>query len=200
MTKASDPGEAQRSQRVVRSDSAIAVVSAYGAFRLLLVLLAAWTVFAGFSLLTQGISALTFGADDSATERVAGAYMLILAPIYGLIAWRREDFRLLLWLPYAAQLAIIVPLMWAIFSGDGDANDGALMLVISVIFLVLLIYVWWSSHPIDFFGPDEEEEAEYEDEEYDPEAEDVEYQYEEDEEPDAVGESEQARRRKYRRA
>jgi hypothetical protein len=197
MTRAPEPHGSGRPQGAAVSDNAIAVVSAYGAFRLLLVLLAAWTVFAGFSLLTQSISALTFGADDSATERVAGAYMLILAPVYGMLAWRRDDFRLLLWIPYAAQLAVIIPLLWAIFSGDGDANDGALMLVISIIFLVLLIYVWWSSHPLDFFGPDDEEE-EY-DEDYDAEAEDGEDEYEEEVAVDP-DDADQARRRRYRRA
>jgi len=39
-------------------DNAIAVISAYGAFRLLMVLLAIWTFFAGFSLFTQGVGAL----------------------------------------------------------------------------------------------------------------------------------------------
>ena len=75
-------------------DNAIAVISAYGAFRLLLFLLAVWTFFAGFSLFTQGVGALSFGG-GAAAERVLGGYLLILVPMYGLLAWRREQFRML---------------------------------------------------------------------------------------------------------
>ena len=68
-------------------DDAVAVVSAYGAYRVLVMLLAIWTFFAGFALLTQGVTALSFGGQDAAgVERVIGAHMLILAPIYVLLA------------------------------------------------------------------------------------------------------------------
>jgi hypothetical protein len=40
------------------ADDAVAEVSAYGAFRLLLLLLAVWSFFAGFALLTQAVGAL----------------------------------------------------------------------------------------------------------------------------------------------
>ncbi|MEX2245324.1 MAG: hypothetical protein WEC75_01440 [Dehalococcoidia bacterium] len=148
-------------------DDAIAVISAYGAFRVLLALLAVWTFFAGFSLLTQGIGALSFGGDD-ASERVIGAYMIVLVPIYGLLVWRREEYRLLLWVPYAAQIAIILPTLWDLLRGNQDFGDSALLLVVSIIFFVLLAYLWRASHPVGFFdlGGDEEEEED-EDEEPD---------------------------------
>src|SRR5438477_11564197 len=91
------------------SDNAIAVISAYGAFRVLMVLLAIWTFFAGFSLITQGVGALSFGDNSASAERVVGAQMIMLAPVYGLLAWRREDYRLPMLFPYAASLALTFP-------------------------------------------------------------------------------------------
>ncbi|HEY8171709.1 MAG TPA: hypothetical protein VIH21_01365 [Dehalococcoidia bacterium] len=196
MTKAPEPRDARDRGAVAASkppENAIAVVSAYGAFRLLLILLTVWTVFAGFSLLTQGIGALTFGADDSATERIAGAYMLILAPIYVLLAWRRDEYRLLIWVPFAAQLAVIVPVTWGIVSRDGDSDDGALMLLVAIIFLVMLVYVRWSSRPAHFFGGDDEEE------EYEEDDEEEEEEEEDDGEDEEETAAEAARRRRYRR-
>lgn len=137
-------------------DNAITVVSAYGAFRLLLALLAVWSFFAGFSLLTQGLGQLSFGDENTAAQRVIGAHMIVLAPVYALIAWRRSEYRLFTWMPYAGQLAIIIPALWELLLGDHDI-DGALLLVVSIIFLVLLVYVWSSSHPLGFFQPDDEE-------------------------------------------
>ena len=136
-------------------DNAISVVSAYGAFRLLLALLAVWSFFAGFSLLTQGLGQLSFGNENPAAQRVIGAHMIVLAPVYALIAWRRSEYRLFIWMPYAGQLAIIIPALWELLLGDHDI-DGALLFIVSVIFLVLLVYVWSSSHPLGFFQPDEE--------------------------------------------
>ncbi|MDE3097117.1 MAG: hypothetical protein KGK07_14105 [Chloroflexota bacterium] len=158
---------------VTTQENAIAVISAYGAFRVLLVLLAAWTFFAGFSLLTQGVGALSFGGGPAA-ERVVGAQMLVLVPVYGILAWRRDEYRLLLWVPYAAQLAIIVPTFYDLtISHSGRFQNSALIFIVSLIFFVLLVYVWWSSHPLHHFAGgggedaeedwDEEEEAEGED-------------------------------------
>lgn len=205
MSRSPDPPPGDRSTRTAASsDSAIAVVSAYGAFRLLLILLATWTAFAGFAMLTQSVDALTLGASDSSTERVAGAYMLVLAPVFALLAWRRQQYRLFIWVPYAAQLAIILPLLWGILTGDGDAGDGILLLIISVIFLVLLVYLWLESHPLGWFEPDtvdedeDDEEEEEEEEAYDEEDPDEPYAEEDGEEDPA--EEERARRRRYRRA
>ncbi len=165
-------------------DDAVAVVSAYGAYRVLVMLLAIWTFFAGFALLTQGVTALSFGGQDAGAERVIGAHMLILVPIYVLLAWKRAEYRRLVWIPYAAQLAVIIPTGWALLTDDGGFDDGVLLLMIASIFFALLLYVSWSSHPLDFFRGD--------DEEYDEAAEDADA---------ALGEEPQvdARGRRYRR-
>lgn len=172
-------------------DNAIAVVSAYGAFRVLLVLLAVWSFFAGFSLLTQGLGQLSFDGQDPAAERVIGAHMIVLAPVYALIAWRRSEYRLFIWIPYAAQLAIIVPALWG-FVFDGPNDDGALLLIVSIIFLVLLVYVWSSSHPLGFFQPDDED-----DEREEGELDDVE---DPDGVDDAADDDTSARSHRYRRS
>src|SRR4051812_47357688 len=101
--RAGQPSPQPDAEDAAPQENAIAVISAYGAFRLLLILLAVWTFFAGFSLFTQGVGALSFGG-GAAAERVVGAQLIVLAPVYGLIAWRREQFRMLIWLPYAGQL------------------------------------------------------------------------------------------------
>jgi hypothetical protein len=109
-----------------------------------------WTVFAGFSLLTQGVGAISFGGEDDAAERVIGAHMLLLAAVYGLLAWRRGAYRLLLWIPFGAQLAVIIPIVW-----ERSFDDGALLFVVALIFLVLLTYVWWASRTI---GPEADDD------------------------------------------
>jgi hypothetical protein len=132
------------------ASDAIAVVSAYGAFRLLLGLLAAWSFFAGFALI---IGALEFG-DDALARRVVGTHMVVLSPVYALLAWRRTEYRLFIWMPYAAQAAIVLPGLWELVINQN--LEGALVLVVSSIFLVLLVYLWTSSHPLGFFAPAEE--------------------------------------------
>ncbi len=172
-------------------DSPIAVISVYEAQRIVLALLAIWTFFAGFSLLTQGVGALSFAKNSASAERVVGAHMLILAPIYGLLAWRREDYPLLAWVPYAGLTAVVLPTIYDLFiSRDRDFQDGALMLIVSLIFLVLLAYFRFFSHPAHVVQPEddeyEEEDAEdeeaYEDDEADEE-------YEERESPPREGPS-----------
>ena len=147
-------------------NDAIAVISAAGAFRVLLVVLAVWTFFEGFALFTGGLSALSLGGNDRTAEQIIGAQMIVVVPVYALLAWQRERYRLLIWIPYGAQLAIIVPTTWGLlFRSD---TDGLLLLVVSASFFALLFYFWWYSHPLDFFsGNDEEEYDEDEDEETD---------------------------------
>jgi hypothetical protein len=151
---------AQRS--AIATDDAIAVVSAYGAFRLLLGLLALWSFFAGFALI---IGALHFG-DDPLGQRVIGAHMIALSPVYGLLAWRRSQYRLFIWMPYATQAAIVLPGLWELVINQNVDGDDAVVLIVSIIFLVLLIYLWTSSHPLGFFQPSPEELEEDEDAEF----------------------------------
>jgi hypothetical protein len=136
--------------------STVAVISATGAFRLLLILLAVWTFFEGFALFTGGISALSLGGNDRTAERIIGAQMICFVPAYALLAWQRDRYRLLIWVPYGAQLAVVLPTTWGLlFHGDAD---GLLLLVVSLTFFVLLFYFWWHSHPLDFFTNTEESE------------------------------------------
>jgi hypothetical protein len=146
------------------AQTTVAVISAYGAFRVLLVLLAIWSFFEGFALFTGGLSALSLGGHDRMAEQIVGTQMIVFVPVYALLAWQRERYRLLIWVPYGAQLAIILPTSWGLlFHSD---PDGVLLLVVSLVFFVMLFYFWWSSHPLDFFsdsdgggdaGEDEEE-------------------------------------------
>jgi hypothetical protein len=149
-----------------------AMISAYGAFRLLMFALAAWSAFAGFVLVTQAFGGFALDSDDAA-ERIVGAHMIVLAPVYALIAWRRQAYRLFLWLPYAAQAAIVLPLLWELLT-DQDL-EGGVLLVVSLIFLAMLTYVWLNARDIGPFGddadqgdelfPEEDEEADDEEEE-----------------------------------
>lgn len=160
------PRSTDRPQPLGVRDEDDALVSAQATFRLLLILLAVWTFFAGFSMLTQGVGALSFGRDDAGAERVIGAQMLMLVPLYALLAWRRREYRLLLWVPYVAQVAVILPVLWELLFGDGDA-DGLLLFIVAAIFLALLVYVRWSSHPLGFFQPSDEPPQDFEDEDED---------------------------------
>jgi len=129
-----------------------AVVSAYGTFRIVLMLLAGWSFFAGFALLT-GFSGLSY---EGVASQVAGAHMMVLAGVYAVLAWRREEYRLLLWIPYAAQLAIIIPGLWQlVFDQEVDAP---LLLVVSILFFALLLYLWIDSHPLDFYRDDTDDD------------------------------------------
>ena len=132
-------------------DDAVAVISAYGAFRVLLVLMAIWSFFEGFALFFGQGGALTLGGqgeEKRVAEQIIGAHMLILVPVYGLLAWRRDRYRALMWIPYAAQLAMVLPLGISLLRLQ---NVGILLFVVSVIFLTLLVYFWWQSRPLEFF-------------------------------------------------
>jgi hypothetical protein len=173
---------------------AVAVIGAYGAFRLLIILLAIWSFIEGFALFTGGLNALTFGGNDRTAERVIGAQLIVFVPVYALLAWQRERYRLLIWVPYGAQVAIILPTLWSLLHGD---TDGLLLLLVSTIFFALLFYFWWNSHPLDFFQP-AEDEHEFEDDEDDGEDEDDEA----DGTPgarEAGGRGDEGRGRHYRR-
>jgi hypothetical protein len=174
-------------------DTAVSVVSAYGQFRVLLVVLALWSFFAGFALLTGQVGALSYDGGDKTAGRVVGAHMLILTPVYALLAWRREQYRLFVWIPYAAQLAIIVPGIWELLFGDRDLGDGVLLLLVAIIFFSLLVYVWWSSHPLGWFGGGDAEE------ETDDDAEAEEF-FEDEEEPPPTDDERAQRARRYRRS
>ncbi len=136
--------------------SAISVISAAGALRVLLVMLAIWTFFEGFALLTGGLHALSLGGADRTAEQIIGAQMIVFVPVYALLAWQRERYRLLTFVPWGAQLAIIVPTGWGLlFRRD---TSGLLLMIVSLTFGVMLFYLWWHSHPLDFFSDATEDE------------------------------------------
>ncbi len=123
----------------------VSVISATGALRVLLVLLAVWTAFSGLSLtIFQGVNTATLagGLDDAAAQRLLGVHLLALVPVYLVLAWRPQQHRFLLWLPYAVQAGIIAATAYDVIAGERDLADGALPLVVAGIFLALLVYVW----------------------------------------------------------
>ncbi|MEX0749545.1 MAG: hypothetical protein WD359_01950 [Dehalococcoidia bacterium] len=172
------------------------VVPASGVYRAAIILLGVWTIFAGLALVTQGVPALSLGANDAA-ERIIGSQMLMLVPIYALIVWRPDENRLLRWIPYAAQLSIMLPFVWdTLITGDHTFTDGALLFVAAAVFLGVLVYLRSSAHPLGFFAVDSEDEEIDEDAEYDEEEGDL---LDEEEEPES-GPERNARGRRYRRS
>jgi len=124
-----------------------AVLSAESALRLVLVLLALWTFLSGLALtFFQDASEATIGGglnegQGQAAQRLLGVHLLVLAPIYGALAWEPKRFRLLLWIPYAAQGGVVFATLYDVISGDREFRDGALPLIVAMIFFVLLLYV-----------------------------------------------------------
>ena len=136
-----------------------AVISAQSALRLVIGLLAMWTLLSGLALtFFQDASAATIGGgleggQGEAAQRLLGVHLLVLAPIYVLLAWDPRRFRLLLWVPYAAQGGVVAVTAFDLLTTSRDLRDGALPLIVATIFLVLLVYVWRAGKL-----PDEEEE------------------------------------------
>ncbi len=132
-----------------------AVLSARGTVRLVLALLAVWTFFSGLTLtFFQDASAATIGGgldggEGGAAQRLLGVHLLVLAPVYGMIAWEPQRFRLLLWVPYAAQAGVVFATLFDIVTGTRDFTDGALPLIVASVFLVLLVYVWRAARPAE---------------------------------------------------
>lgn len=124
-----------------------AVLSAESALRLVLVLLALWTFLSGLALtFFQDASEATIGGgldegQGQAAQRLLGVHLLVLSPIYGALAWEPKRFRLLLWIPYAAQGGVVFATLYDVISGDREFRDGALPLIVAIIFFVLLLYV-----------------------------------------------------------
>ncbi len=113
--------------------------------RLVVFLLAAWNVFAGLSLAVfQGASSASLGAGikDAAAQRLIGVHMLILAPVFFMLAWKPQKYGAFMWLAYVSQAAIAAATAYDLVAGNRDVGDGALPLVVALIFLVLLVYLW----------------------------------------------------------
>ena len=159
------------------------VLSAQSTLRLLVGLLALWTMLSGLALtFFQDASAATIGGglkggEGEAAQRLLGVHLLVLAPIYGMLAWEPQRFRLLLWVPYAAQIGVVVAMAFDLVTGARDFTDAALPLIVALIFLVLLLYVTFGARepavaqaeapppPAPDPEPEVEEEEELEDSE-----------------------------------
>jgi hypothetical protein len=138
-----------------RGPTARGVLNAESALRVVLVLLAMWTGLSGLALtFFQDASDATIGGglhggQGAAAQRLLGVHLLVLAPLYGLLAWEPRRFRLLLWVPYAAQAGVVLTTMYDIGAGDRAFQDAALPLIVAVVFLALLLYVTFAGRDPD---------------------------------------------------
>ena len=113
--------------------------------RIVTLLVALWSLFAGVVLVAaggSGASALGAGVEDRAGQRLVGAHLLILVPAYLLLVWQPERFKAFTWLPYAAQMAVVLVVGYDILSGETDFGDGILALAVGLIFVALLGFLW----------------------------------------------------------
>jgi hypothetical protein len=122
-----------------------ATISTRQLMRIVVLLIAVWSITAGVVLLAfpnAGSGALGGGIADRAGQRLIGVHLLLLAPVYLVIAARLDRYQGLLWLPIAGQVALALTVAYNIISGDTSFSDGALSSVISLIFAGLLGFVW----------------------------------------------------------
>ncbi|HXH22917.1 MAG TPA: hypothetical protein VNN10_12895 [Dehalococcoidia bacterium] len=115
--------------------------------RLVILLIAAWDAIAGLVLLAfRGASAGALGAgvEDRAGQRLLGAHLLVLVPVYLILAWKPRRFVQLLWLPFAAQGAVVLVIGYNMLEGDTEFGDGILAFAVGLIFVVLLAFLWVS--------------------------------------------------------
>jgi hypothetical protein len=113
--------------------------------RIIVLLIAAWSLVYGLVLcFFHGAStgALGAGIEDVAGQRLTGAHMLLLVPVYVMIAWRPEQYPMLHWLPFGGQLAVFFAVGYSILSGSIGVGDGILPVAVSAIFLGLLSFIW----------------------------------------------------------
>ena len=122
------------------------MVSASSATRLVLLLLALWTAYSGLALtFFQGNASIALGGGigDDATRRLLGIHILALAPVYALLGWNPRKYGILLWLPYVTQFGIVAVTLFDLTKHLKFEDAGA-SLVVSLIFLVLLFYLWYA--------------------------------------------------------
>ena len=123
-------------------------INAQSALRLVLLLLTMWTLLSGLALtFFQGASAATIGGglegdQGEAAQRLLGVHLLVLAPVFALIAWQPERYRLIAWIPYATQGGVVLVTLFDIVTGTRNIPAALLPLFVAATFLVLLVYVW----------------------------------------------------------
>jgi len=110
--------------------------------RALLLLITAWSLLAGLALLAAGEGALALA--DDAGQRLVGAHMLVLTPLYFLIAWKPDRYWSLIWVPLFAQAAMFFSVAYSMLVGDTGFTDGILAVVVSGVLAGLLGFVWIS--------------------------------------------------------
>jgi hypothetical protein len=113
--------------------------------RVVIILIAVWDAFAGLMLVAfhgSGSGALGAGVEDEAGQRLLGAHLLILVPAYLQLAWKPDSARGLAWLPYAGQLAFVVVVGYNLLTGATVFSDGGLAFAVSLIFIILLGFLW----------------------------------------------------------
>ncbi len=121
-----------------------AMLSAEGMLRVVVALLGVWTLYSGLTLtIWQGIDVATVAGDleNGPAARLVGVHLLVLWPVFWLIAWDIGRFRWLLWMPYAHQAGVFVVTALDVVRGRRDFTDAALPLVVTAFFLVLLGYI-----------------------------------------------------------
>jgi hypothetical protein len=121
-----------------------AMLSAEGMLRVVVALLGVWALYSGLTLtIWQGIDVATVAGDleSGPAARLVGVHLLVLWPVFWLIAWDIDRFRWLLWLPYAHQAGVFVVTTLDVVRGRRDFTDAALPLVVTAFFLVLLGYI-----------------------------------------------------------
>lgn len=122
-----------------------ATVSTQLLTRVVILLIAIWDSLAGLVLLAfqgAGTGALGAGLEDVAAQRLLGAHLLVLVPLYGLLAWRLDHYRGLMWLPFSAQAAVMLVIGYNMLEGDTSFGDGILGFGFSLVFVSLLSFVW----------------------------------------------------------
>ena len=132
-------------RREVQEQLPDATISTRQLMRVIILLIAAWSIAAGVVLLafpSAGSGALAGGIADRAGQRLLGVHLLLLSPLYLAIIARMERYGGLLWLPIAAQTGLAVTVAYNIVAGDTSFSDGALAASISLIFAGLLTFVW----------------------------------------------------------
>jgi hypothetical protein len=112
--------------------------------RIITALIAAWSLLAGIALVFfQGSSsgALGAGVADVAGQRLLGAHLIVLAPVYAVIAWRHDQYKGLAWLPLASQLCVFLSVSYSIMAGDTEFGDAFVAVAVSAIFIGLFAFV-----------------------------------------------------------
>jgi hypothetical protein len=113
--------------------------------RVIVTLIAAWSLVYGAVLAffhDASTGALGAGVEDIAGQRLVGAHMILLVPVYLMIAWHPDRYPMLHWLPFGGQLAVFFAVGYSMLAGTIGFSDGILPVAVSSIFLGLLAFIW----------------------------------------------------------